>query len=146
MARKYQTGTYRPQNPQKYNGDINNIVWRSSWEFKFMRWCDLSDSVLEWSSEETIIPYICKTDNKPHRYYVDFKIKVRTRNGVKTYLVEVKPKSQTIPPVQPKRKTKRYLEEVMTYAKNTSKWSYAMQYCKDRGIEFKIITEVELGI
>jgi len=93
MARKYQTGTYKPQNPQKYNGDINNIVWRSSWEFKFMRWCDLSDNVLEWSSEETIIPYICKTDNKPHRYFVDFKIKVRTKNGVKTYLVEVKPKS-----------------------------------------------------
>ena len=145
--RKYQTGKYKPKYPEKYEGDHTNIIWRSSWEFRFMRWCDDNPNVLSWSSEEIVIPYICKTDNKPHRYFVDFKIKVRDKEGnVKIYLVEVKPKSQTVPPVKPKRKTKYYLEEVMSYAKNVSKWSYADQYCKDRGYIFRIITEDDLGL
>lgn len=144
---KYHQGKYKPIHPEKYRGDYNNVVYRSSYEFRFMRWCDHNPNILEWSSEETVIPYICKTDNKPHRYFVDFLIKVRTRDGkIKTFLVEVKPKKQTMPPSKPKKKTKRYLEEVMTYTKNCSKWQYAQQYCKDRGYEFKIITEDDLGL
>ena len=147
MARKYKNGTYKPKHPEKYVGDVTNIVYRSSWEWKFMRWCDFNPNVLKWQSEETIIPYICKTDNKPHRYFVDFKLKVRTKDGSeKIYLVEVKPKSQTVPPVTPKRKTKSYNEAVMTYAKNISKWEYATKYCKERGYEFMLITEEHLGI
>ena len=144
---KYHQGKYKPIHPEKYRGDYNNIVYRSSYEFRVMRWCDHNPNILEWSSEETVIPYICKTDNKPHRYFVDFLIKVRTRDGkIKTFLVEVKPKKQTMPPAKPKKKTKRYLEEVMAYTKNCSKWQYAQQYCKDRGYEFKIITEDDLGL
>ena len=147
MARKYKNGIYKPKHPEKYVGDVTNIVYRSSWEWKFMRWCDFNPNVLKWQSEETIIPYICKTDNKPHRYFVDFKLKVRTKDGSeKIYLVEVKPKSQTVPPVTPKRKTKSYNEAVMTYAKNISKWEYATKYCKERGYEFMLITEEHLGI
>lgn len=145
--RKYQTGKYKPIHPEKYEGDPTEITWRSSWEFKFMRWCDHNPNILKWGSETIVIPYICKTDNRPHRYFTDFVIKVRTKDGrLKTYIVEVKPKKQTMPPAKPKRKTKYYLEEVMTYAKNVSKWSAAEQYCKDRGYEFKIITEDDLGI
>jgi hypothetical protein len=147
MSRKYQSGKYKPKHPQKYEGDPTNIIWRSSWEFRFMRWCDDNPNVLSWSSEEIVIPYICKTDNKLHRYFVDFKIKVKDREGnAKIYLVEVKPKAQTLPPVKPKRKTKYYLEEVMSYAKNISKWNYAEEYCKQRGYIFRIITEDDLGL
>lgn len=144
---KYQTGKFKPTHPEKYSGDVSNICWRSSWEFKFMRWCDMNSSILEWSSEETIVPYICATDQKPHRYFVDFKIKVRNRSGdIKTYLVEVKPKAQTVPPVKPKRKSKRYIEECYTFLKNQSKWKYATKYCSERGYEFMIITEDHLNI
>ena len=128
-------------------GDPTNIIYRSSWEFKFMRWCDTSMNVLSYSSEETVIPYRCATDNRLHRYFVDFRIQIKNRNDeIKTYLVEVKPLGQTIPPKYPGRHTKRYITESLAFIKNQSKWKYAEEYCKDRGWIFMIITERELGI
>ena len=138
---------YKPLNPQKYAGDPTNIIMRSSWETRFAAWCDRNPSIVKWSSEETVIPYRCPTDNKIHRYFVDFKIQVISNNGSpKTYLVEVKPSKQTKPPVFPGRKTQRYLTESYTFIKNQAKWKAAIEYAKDRGWEFKIITEYELGI
>ncbi len=134
---------YVPVFPEKYVGDPTNIIMRSSWETRFASWCDKNPSIVRWSSEETIIPYRCPTDNLIHRYFVDFKI--TTING-KTYLVEVKPKSQTQPPVYPGKKTQRYLTESLTFMKNQAKWKAADSYAKDRGWEFKIITEQELGL
>ena len=116
---------------------------RSSWETRFASWCDKNPAVIKWCSEETIVPYRCPTDNKIHRYFVDFKI---TTVNKKTYLVEVKPKSQTVPPVYPGRQTKRYLAESMTYIKNEAKWKAATAYCIDKGWTFHIFTEKELGI
>lgn len=136
---------YVPVHPEKYEGDPTNIVMRSSWETKFALWCDHNPSVLKWSSEETVIPYICPTDNRRHRYFLDFKIKVKTKDGVKTYLVEIKPDKFTRPP-EGQRRTKRYLAEVMQYGKNQAKWSAAREYAKDRGYQFVVITEKELGI
>lgn len=132
-----------PVFPEKYAGDPNNIIMRSSWETQFANWCDKNESIVKWSSEETVIPYRCPTDNKIHRYFVDFKI--TTANG-KTYLVEVKPAQQCQPPVYPGRNTKKYLTESYTYIKNQAKWTAAKQYCLDRKWEFKIITEYELGL
>jgi hypothetical protein len=134
---------YIPVFPEKYGGDPTNIIMRSSWETRFANWCDKNPAIVRWSSEETIIPYRCPTDNLLHRYFVDFKI--TTVNG-KTYLVEVKPKSQTQPPVYPGKKTQRYLTESLTFMKNQAKWKAADSYAKDRGWEFKIITEQELGL
>lgn len=143
----YYKGKFTPKFPEKYVGDPTNIIYRSSWELKFMNWCDMSSSVLRYSSEETIIPYRCPTDNRLHRYFVDFKIDVKSRDGsIKTYLVEVKPAGQTKPPVYPGKRTKRYLTEALTFMKNQAKWEAAERYCKDRGWEFKIITEHELGV
>jgi hypothetical protein len=65
---------------------------------------------------------------------------------LKTYLIEIKPESQTLPPVPPKKKTKRFIQEVMTYGKNQAKWKAATEYAKDRGWEFMILTEKHLGI
>jgi len=134
---------YTPIFPEKYAGDPTNIIMRSSWETMFASWCDKNPSVVKWSSEETIIPYRCPTDNHIHRYFVDFKITVHTR---KTYLVEVKPYKQTQLPEYPGKRTQRYLMESLTFMKNQAKWEAATNYAKDRGWEFKIITEHELGL
>lgn len=138
---------FTPVFPEKYSGDPTNIIMRSSWETKFANWCDKNPSIVKWHSEETVVPYRCQTDNRIHRYFIDFKIDVKNTAGdIKTYLVEVKPAIQTQPPKFPGRRTQRYLTESMTFIKNQSKWKAATEYCKDRGWEFKIITEKELGI
>jgi hypothetical protein len=132
-----------PLFPKKYTGDPTNIIMRSSWETRFASWCDKNPSVLKWSSEETIIPYRCPTDSRIHRYFVDFKITVSTG---KTYIIEVKPAAQTQPPIYPGRQTQRYITESLTFMKNQAKWEAAIEFAKDRGWEFKIITEKELGL
>lgn len=145
MSKTYK-GRYKPKNPDKYKGDHSNIIYRSGWELKFMNWCDHNPSVLQWESEETVIPYISPIDNKYHRYFPDFKIKVRKKDGTtETILIEVKPYAQTQAPKK-QRKTKRFINEVKTYGINTAKWKAAEEYCKDRKWKFQIITEHELGI
>ena len=138
---------YKPEYPQKYKGNPNNIICRSSWERKFCRWCDLSENIISWGSEEFYIPYISPVDNRVHKYFPDFIIKVREQNGeIKTYVIEVKPKKQTVPPQKKSRGTKSYLYECKTYAVNQAKWKAAKEFCADRLIEFKIITEDNLGV
>lgn len=143
----YHKRKYTPLHPEKYIGDPTDIIMRSSWETKFAVWCDHNPAVVKWSSETTVIPYICPTDNRRHRYFVDFKIQVKDKEGkLKTYLVEIKPEVQTRPPEPLKRKTKRYITEVMTWGKNEAKWKAAREFCADRGYEFIIITEKHLGL
>ena len=139
-------GRYIPTYPKKYKGDPSNIIYRSLWERKFMVYCDRNDKILEWGSEEFFVPYRSPLDGKIHRYFPDFYVKVRTPQGFKKWVVEVKPKAQCKPPRQPKRKTKKYLNEVRTWAINDAKWKHAIEYCKDRNMEFIILTEVELMI
>jgi len=140
-------GKYRPEYPQKYKGDPTNIIYRSLWERKFMVYCDKNPNILEWGSEELALPYRSPIDNRIHRYFPDFYIKVKESTGqIKKYLVEVKPKRQTVEPTVQKRKTKQYIYEVVEYAKNQAKWQAAREFCKDRLWEFKIITEDDLGI
>ena len=139
-------GKYRPSHPQKYKGDPTTITFRSLWEKKFMNWCDKNANILEWSSEEIIIPYR-GPDGKPHRYFPDFYMKQRQNDGkIKRYVIEVKPLKQCSPPKKPKRQTPRYIKEAYTYATNQTKWKEAREYCADRQWEFKVITEKELGI
>ena len=143
----YHKRKYTPLHPEKYIGDPTNIVMRSSWETKFALWCDHNPAVMQWVSEEIVIPYICPTDNRAHRYFVDFVIKVKDRSGaIKTYLVEIKPDAQTKPPTKGSRSTKKYLTEVMTYGKNQAKWAAATKYAQLRGWEFKVLTEYDLGL
>ena len=147
MYKETYKGRYRVHNSYKYKGDINNVVYRSSWELKFMKWCDVNTSILEWGSETTVIPYKSPVDNKIHRYFIDFYIKVKTKDGlVKKYLVEIKPEKFTKPPAIPKVQTKRFIEEVFLYGTNQAKWKYANQFCEDRGWQFLVLTEKDLGI
>ena len=136
---------YKPSFPKKYKGNPNNIICRSSWERLFCRYCDLNENILEWGSEEFYIPYISPVDNRVHKYFPDFIIKVKESTGqIKTYVIEVKPKKQTLPPKQRSRVTKSYLHECRTYAVNQAKWNAVKEWCADRLLEFKIITEEEL--
>lgn len=147
-GRKVQQSLYSPRNPSKYRGDPNKIVCRSSWERVFCRYCDTSDNVVFWQSEEFFIPYFDKSSGKQRRYFPDFLIGIRVDGGIKQILIEVKPYAETLPPKTPKRMTKkaqkRILEETETYVKNQCKWEAAREYCRRRGWEFKVITEKEL--
>ena len=138
---------FKPSNPQKYQGNPNNIICRSSWERHFCNYCDTNPSIIRWASEEFSIPYVSPADGKVHRYYPDFLIEVKETSGkIKKYVVEVKPKKQTQEPKKPKRITKSYIYEATTYAVNQAKWKAASEFCLDNGVEFKVITEDELGI
>lgn len=147
MYQETYKGKYKVKNPAKYRGDIHDVVYRSSWELKFMNWCDTTPAVLEWGSEIAVIPYISPVDKRVHRYFVDFYMKVKDKNGlIEKYLVEIKPKKFTEEPVKPKRVTKQFLEEVFTYGVNQAKWKAAREFCEDRKWKFVVLTEDELKI
>jgi hypothetical protein len=135
---------FTPINPKKYAGDPKNIICRSSWERKFCNYLDTNPGVMSWASEELFVPYYSPIDKKVHRYYPDFLVKTKE----KTFMIEIKPKYQTVPPksTPQKRKTKRYLRETFSYVVNQAKWEAANKYCKKNNMEFKIITENELNI
>jgi len=131
-------GKYKIKKPEKYLGDYNKVVYRSLWERQTFKWCESNSRVKSWNSEEVVIPYKCKTDNRIHRYFIDLFIEMD--NG-ECILVEIKPKKQTTVPKKPSRKTKKYLNEVTTYIKNTSKWTAANDFASHKGWKFQIWTE-----
>jgi len=142
MARKYYQGKFKPKNTKKYIGDVNNIEYRSSWELKCMNHFDTASYVYGWNSEGVIIPYISPKDTKYHRYFIDFLIVTKDKNGEKVVtLIEVKPKAQTVPPKSKGKKKSRFLQEAMTFDINIKKWEAAELYCKRRGWNFMIMTE-----
>jgi len=139
-------GSFKPRNPSKYLGNPSNIIYRSLWELKLMTYLDKHPDVMGWASEEVIVPYRSPLDRRLHRYYVDFYVKRKVNGKIKESLIEVKPKSQTVPPKVKKQKSRRYLNEVTTWGVNQAKWKAAQEYCRDRGWDFKIMTEHELDI
>lgn len=139
-------GFFKPRNPLKYKGDPTGIVYRSSWELKFMTYLDDHQEVVEWSSEELAIPYRSPIDGKIHRYFPDFLVKIRKQNLTETMMVEIKPAKETRPPAVLNKPTKRYLKEVYTWGINSAKWKAAEDYCRDRRWKFVIMTEHQLGI
>jgi hypothetical protein len=143
---KYLQGFFRPRFPEKYKGDHNRIVYRSSWELRVMIWLDSNNGVLEWSSEEMFVPYVSPLDNKPHRYFVDFVIKIRTPKGEETHLVEVKPEAEIQPPKKPKKVSKAYYRKVTTYMVNQAKWDAARAYCTKKGWLFTTLNEYDIGL
>jgi len=112
-----------------------------------MTFCDDTPSVIEWSSEEIVVPYISPLDGRRHRYFVDFWVKVKSKDdSIREYLIEVKPKSQTEPPKPPKTKrvSKSKITEMRNWMINSAKWNAARKVCEDKGWEFKILTEDNL--
>jgi hypothetical protein len=141
-------GKFKPKNPSKYNGDVDKITYRSRWELLFMSDLDKHPDVLQWSSEETVVPYISPIDGKRHRYFPDFIVTKRNHSDGKvvTVMYEIKPKKQCSPPKVQKRITGRYINEVKNWGVNSAKWAAAEIYCRERGWTFSVITEVDLGI
>lgn len=147
MARNYHQGKWRPTHPEKYVGDVNSISYRSSWELKFMRWCDNNPSVTKWCSEELVIPYWSRADGKERRYFTDFVVQFTNRDGsTQTVIIEIKPESQTKPPVKGRKKTKTYIKECYDWQVNQDKWDAVKEYADKNGMTFRVLTEHELGI
>ena len=147
---KFKQGFFTPANPQKYKGNSNNIIYRSSWELHFMKnFLDVNPSVLKWSSEEIAIPYMF-LDEK-HRYFPDFYMEVKqSDNQVKKFLVEIKAQKDFIQKKPRKymteKQTKQYREQALTIAKNQAKWDAAKNFCSINNMEFIVLSEKELGI
>ena len=140
-------GRYIVTNYKKYIGNPQKVIYRSLWERKFMVYCDLNPSIIAWASEEIAIPYLSPLDGKIHRYFPDFFIKVKQKdNKIKNIIIEVKPKIQCSAPKIPKKKTKKYLQEVRTWSINEAKWKAARKYCDEKDFDFQLITEKELRI
>ncbi|WP_292486296.1 TnsA endonuclease N-terminal domain-containing protein [Methanohalobium sp.] len=138
-------GKFKPRNPSKYAGNPNEIIYRSGWERQLMSKFDQRDDVVYWSSEEFYVPYYDPVNDHWRRYFPDFIVKVKTKDGgEKTFMIEVKPYKQTQEPTKPKRKSKRYLNEVATFGINKAKWEAAEKFCKKKDWQFKIVTEKDI--
>jgi len=142
MNYKTYKGRYTPENPDKYMGNPNNIIYRSGWELQVFRRLDLDPSVLKWASEEFSIVYFNPIDQKSHRYFPDIYLENKAGDKI---VMEIKPDKYTKPPVKPKRQTKRYLEEASTYMINQAKWNACKKFCDERGWIFVISTEKNSG-
>jgi len=143
--RNYRQGIYSPINKEKYKGTFP-IIYRSSLELRFMKWVDANPSVLTWGSESIIIPYQNPLTGRVSRYFTDFNIVMKDKQGdFKKFLIEIKPHSQTLPPVQKNKKTKSLIYQQAEYVKNQAKWQSALEYCSKKNMSFVILTEKHLG-
>jgi len=149
---KFKQGYYKPVNPQKYVAQ-GPVIYRSSWERKFCHWCDHNPDVIAWVSEPFSIPYFNVLDNKYHKYYPDFYIKLNVKtindniikNEIIEYVIEVKPKSQLQKPTPPKRKTKKAIQNFKyayeSYVRNLCKIEALNIYAKQRDFKVMLLTE-----
>lgn len=140
-------GKFKPTNPEKYSGNAENIIYRSSWELKVMKYLDINPNVIYWASEELFIPYISPVDEKEHRYFPDFIVRTKKRDGnLETYMIEIKPEIQTKAPEKRSKRTRKFLNEIATYSVNQAKWRAADIYCQKKGWKFMVLTERDIGI
>lgn len=148
---KYHQGKYKLQKPDKYVGDKDNIIYRSSWEKKMFIWCEKNTSVIKWGSEIAAIPYYSSVDSKVRRYYPDIWLIIKNKDGVEEkIIVEIKPDKETKPPLKPKRITQKskakYINESITYTRNQDKWKAAKEFANKHGVKFVVMNEYHLGI
>ena len=145
MRKKYRQGIFVPNNQDKFIG--TKATYRSGLELKFFRFCDKNPNVLQWGSENIVVPYKSPLDNRHHKYYVDNFVVIKEGDEVKRYLVEIKPKNQVTPPKKnPNRKTKSWHYAIREWGKNQAKWKSATHYCQKHNMEFKVLTENDLGL
>lgn len=144
MARKYSQGIYEIQNWDKYAG-TKNPRYLSSYEKYLFAWADRNPKVLSWSSEMIVIPYYNPVKQRKARYICDVYIKYTDNKSIiREALLEIKPLSQTKPPVRGGKRKDVYENELLTYMQNQAKWAAAMKYAEERGWDFRLITENSL--
>lgn len=144
----WKSGKYYPVNPEKYIGDTYNIIYRSSWEYKFCQYCDINPNITKWSSEPTCIPYWSPVDKKEHKYYVDYYIQVKKGDVYENWLIEIKPEDQYSLSSRPvlegnvtEKKLKNYNYKLKTWIINRAKFEAATRYAESRGYKFGAINE-----
>lgn len=141
----YLQNYFTPRNPQKYKGDLNRIIFRSSWEYDFCRFLDNNQRVLEWATEPFSIPYVKPTDGKVHRYFPDFWVKYMDSQGkVLQEVIEIKPLKQQLPPsTSPGKSKKALIYEAIAYSINQAKWEAARNFCDKYNMKFRLIGETQ---
>ena len=148
MSKGTSKGLYKPENPEKYIGDINNVRFMSSWELDVHKFLDRNPNVIKWGSEIVAIPYFKRMTGRMHKYYIDYYVKFKKANGdIVEELIEVKPYAQTKEPKMTKRKKQQtYLYEKAMFETNVDKWRAAQDFCNKKGITFRILTEKDIFI
>lgn len=143
MANGWNQGVYHVVNRDKYIGR-SSPIFRSSWEYTVMYFCDHNGNILRWASEFVQIPYVHPCDGKVHTYFTDFYVEFQTADGkIERSIIEVKPEKQLFKPTQ-QRKTKTWKIQMITYMINQAKWAAAEAYCRNKGITFRKFTEKEI--
>lgn len=133
------SGRFIPKNPQKYVGNPNNIIFRSSWELAFLKFLDSSSAVLKYASEELAIPYIKPTDNRVHKYYPDFVVIYTDKSGaVQREIIEIKPLKESL---AEKAKTDH---DKIALTINIAKWKAAEEFAHRHDMKFRVITETSM--
>lgn len=139
MSMKFSQGIYKLKNPEKYLGG-RSPVYRSSWEYTFMTFCDNNPAVQEWANESVKIPYRDPLTGKPTVYVPDFLISYVDKNQKKhVELIEIKPANQML-----REKVGKNPYNQAQYVKNVAKWAAAGAWCKNRGIRFRVINETDI--
>jgi hypothetical protein len=139
-------GYYKLNNPAKYIGDPTKIIYRSSWEYRFCKYCDDSETVIRWSSEPIAIKYISPLDQRQHDYYIDFYARIKKDDSEQDYLVEVKPEASLEKPImesgsQTMKRLKNYNYALQTWIVNRAKFQAAKKHAELNGHKFVIVTE-----
>jgi len=165
---KTKQGYYKIKYPTKYVGNTNLIIYRSSWEHSFCKWCDYSPSVIRWSSEPIKIPYYdriskleeCKKQgldpNNPKNwviknYNTDFWIEVDKGNGeTRKMFIEIKPSNKLKKPVPPSpnaplRDQRKFNREAKEYIINEAKFAAISAWAEKNNAKFYVFTEETLS-
>lgn len=139
MSRKFAKDIYQIKNPEKYLGK-RAPMYRSSWEWHFMNFCDTNKGIVKWASEAITIPYRDPLTNRNTVYIPDFFIQYLDKNNkLHVELIEIKPASQHILERVGKNKYNQ-----AQFVKNQAKFAAANIYCSQNGIKFRIINENDL--
>jgi len=161
---KTKQGYYKVANKEKYIGDPELVVYRSSWEFAFCKWCDASPSVTRWSSEPVSIPYYdrvsrleeCaklglnpndKANWEVKNYNTDFWFELDRGGGeTEKMFVEIKPSRKLIKPIPPDRdaplkEQRAFNKAAKEYIINEAKFAALKAWAEQNGTKFFVFTE-----
>ena len=137
-------GYFTPKHPFKYAGDLSKIIYRSSWELRFLRYCDETIKITRYAIEPVCIPYVSPIDKKVHKYNIDFYIEqLMADMTTKKWLIEIKPLRQILPPKPPKQQSiksmQNYISTIKKCVVNMAKFKTADTFAKSSGASFGVI-------
>jgi hypothetical protein len=139
MPRRFAQGRFALKNPDKYMG-TKDPLYRSSWEFAFMKFCDESTAIAKWASEAVRIPYRNPLTGRYTIYVPDFFINYVDKGGqTHAEIVEIKPQNQSL-----KEKVGKNLNNQASYILNRAKWEAATVWCRQKGLRFRVINETDI--